>query len=123
LEDSSDEEVNLMSEDNLSVEIKVTKSCELFVALRKFANPNNALVAEVLCKSGALEFGEIRVKTKLHTQTLNHCLSDLRNVEVVKKVGTRYCITVFGALLVDSIEDIKNEIFKVRENAFDAKVK
>lgn len=95
--------------------VKGLKQCDLWNAMRKFANHDIALIADVLYQDGPLSLGELRAKTDLTTNILNHNLIEMRNVDIVSKVGKKYCLTKYGALLVESIERIKNDIFKAAE--------
>jgi DNA-binding HxlR family transcriptional regulator len=99
--------------------VKGLKQCDLWNAMRKFANPDIALIAEILHQDGPLNFGELRAKTDLTTSVLNHDLIEMKNVEIVAKLDKKYHITNYGALLVKAIERIKNDIFKSpEENIF-----
>lgn len=95
------------------------KQCDLWNAMRKFANPGIALIAEILYQKGSLNFGELRDQTGLTTNVLNHGLIEMRNAEIAAKVDKNYCLTKYGALLVEAIEHIKNDIFKAsKEDIF-----
>lgn len=95
------------------------KQCDLWNAMRKFANPDIALIAEILYEKGSLNFGELRDQTGLTTNVLNHGLIEMRNTEIAAKVDKSYCLTKYGALLVEAIEHIKNDIFKAtKEDIF-----
>ena len=95
--------------------IDVIKKCDLWIAIKKYANADNSLIAETLCKFGALTSGELRDKTGLSTSRLNHSLVDMRNAEIIKKVGKTYCITIYGALILESIKEIKEKLRNVPE--------
>lgn len=99
-----------------AVVVKGLKQCDLWNAMRKFANHDIALIADVLYRDGPLSFGELRTKTDLTTNILNHNLIEMRKAEIASKVGKKYCLTRYGTLLVESIERIKNDIFKAAED-------
>jgi DNA-binding HxlR family transcriptional regulator len=95
------------------------KQCDLWNAMRKFANPDIAQIAEVLYRNGPLNLGTLRDKTGLTTNVLNHDLIEMRNAEIVAKIDREYCLTKYGALLIEAIERIKNDIFKAaKEDIF-----
>jgi hypothetical protein len=57
-----------------------------------------------------LTLAQLRDKTGLSTNRANHALSDMRNAEIVAKAGKTYCITVYGALIHESIKEIKSKL-------------
>jgi DNA-binding HxlR family transcriptional regulator len=101
--------------------IKALKHCDLWSALRKFANPDIALISKALYQSDhPMSFGEIRDITGLSTNVLNHDLTEMRKSDIATRVDKNYCITHYGALLVGAIEQIKSEVFHApREKLFE----
>jgi DNA-binding HxlR family transcriptional regulator len=93
------------------VAVEGLKHCDLWISMRKFANPDIALIARVLYEIGPATLAQLREETKLTTNILNHDLIEMRKSELVVKEDKRYAITKYGALLVEAIEQIKKEIF------------
>lgn len=101
----------------MSPEITVTKTIDLWDGMKKFANSDIMQIAEILYKDGALELKDLRQKTKLNTNDLNHRLIEMRSVDIVIKIGPQYQLTFYGAVLLDSIKKIKQDIFRIpKEN-------
>ena len=87
------------------------KHCDLWISMRKFANPDIAQIAGVLFEKGPATLAQLREETNLTTNILNHDLIEMRKSELVVKEDKVYAITRYGALLVEAIEQIKKEIF------------
>lgn len=87
------------------------KHCDLWIALRKFANPDIESIARVLYEKGPASLALLREETHLTTNILNHDLIEMRKSELVSKDGKKYAITKYGALLVEAIIQLKKEVF------------
>jgi DNA-binding HxlR family transcriptional regulator len=102
-------------------EITAIKSCDLWIGLRKFANRDVSLIAKVLFEGGPLTFSDLTGKTDLSKNVLNHDLIEMRKAEIIKKVDRVYCLTVYGALLFESLAELtQNMIVTPGETLFTA---
>jgi len=102
---------------NESDYIEAVKRCDLWVGIKRFSNMDNALVAEALYDHGAQTLAQLREKTGLSTNRVNHALFDMRNAEIITKTGKTYCITVYGALIHESIKEIKTKLRAVPDTS------
>jgi DNA-binding HxlR family transcriptional regulator len=91
-------------------DIMALKTCDLGKALRKFSNKNIVFAARMLHENGALPFGELRDATVLSTNDLNHALQEMKNADLIIKVDKKYCLTHYGALLLETLEAIMKEL-------------
>ncbi len=105
-----------MSETSESFVVVGRKSADLCKALRKFSNEKVLLVAKTLYTSGALSFGELREKTGLSTNTLNHTITEMRNADLVIRDEGIYYLTKYCAILLGAINHIKEEVCSVSED-------
>jgi DNA-binding HxlR family transcriptional regulator len=96
-----------MSEDEL---FKAMRSYDLWDALRKFANKDITLIARLLYSNGPQTLGDLRDKTGLPTNKLNHDLTEMRSVDLVQKIEKKYYLTKYAAVLLDILDRMKNEI-------------
>jgi DNA-binding transcriptional regulator GbsR (MarR family) len=96
-------------------EFKALRSYDLWESLRKFANRDITLIAQLLHSSGPLTLGELRDKTRLPTNKLNHDLTEMRSVDLVKKIEKKYYLTKYAAVLLNVLERIREEIKTIPE--------
>ena len=96
-----------------SDDIKGIVSCDLWNALRKFANKDVAVIARVLYSKGPMNLGDLRTETGLSTNVLNHDLIEMRNVELVRKIGRLYHLTKYGSVLVEVLNEIKERVAEI----------
>ena len=94
-------------------EIKGTVTCDIWEALRKFANENIMEITRTLYTEGSLTLGDIRDKTGISTNILNHNLIEMRRVDLVKKVGAKYCLTKYGAVLFEGLGEVLNKVYPI----------
>jgi len=87
----------------LESEVEGIITCDIWHALRKFSNKNIKQIADAL-KSGPLTLGELRDATGISTNILNHSLIEMRNVDLVKKIESSYCLTVYGKEMLEALE-------------------
>jgi hypothetical protein len=109
-------------------DIKVSETLEgmisydLWDAYRKFSNPNILLIAKTLYKSSeGLTLGELRNETGIVKENvLNHDLTEMRRVWIIKKIDKKYHITKYGAILLESISAIELRLSnnKIKDNLF-----
>lgn len=91
--------------------VMVSKRLDVMQALRRFANKKNLLTVHALFGSKLpLTLSQLRSKTGLGTNDLNHSLSALRDVDVVLKLENKYTLTIYGEILIQAIDDIYNKI-------------
>jgi DNA-binding HxlR family transcriptional regulator len=103
----------------LENEVEGVITCDIWHALRKFSNKNITQIADAL-RSGPLTMGELRDITGISTNILNHSLIEMRNADLVKKIESKYYMTVFGKEILESLEVVlkklhpipKEELFK-----------
>lgn len=95
-----------------TVDVSALKTCDLWSAMRKFANPDIAKISHILQQEGAASLAELKEKTGLTTNVLNHDLIEMRKADLVIWRGRKYYITNYGALLVTAIAQIKKDIFE-----------
>jgi DNA-binding HxlR family transcriptional regulator len=98
-------------------EVKGTVTCDIWEALKKFANENITLVAKTLHTEGPLTLGEIRDKTGISTNILNHNLIEMRRVDLVKKVGSKYYLTKYGAVLFEGLGEVLEKLYPIPQEA------
>ena len=94
-------------------EIQGTVTCDVWESLKKFANVNIKQVAQTLLTQGPLTLGEIREETGLSTNVLNHNLIEMRRVDLVKKVGPKYYITKYGAVLLEGLDEVLGKLYPI----------
>jgi DNA-binding HxlR family transcriptional regulator len=109
--------IKKMIEEGNRSEIKGTVTCDIWEALRKFANENIMLITKTLYAEGSLTLGDIRDKTGISTNILNHNLIEMRRVDLVKKVGSKYCLTKYGAVLFEGLGEVLNKIYPIPSEA------
>lgn len=95
------------------LELIGTKSCNLWDAYRKFANRDISRIADAIYSKGPLTLGELRAITGIDTNLLNRDLIEMRKVEIIKKAGKKYHLTVYGGILKESIDKIKSKLSDV----------
>lgn len=101
-----------MDEENYKGEVKGTVTCDIWAALRKFANENITQIAKTLLE-GPLTLGELRDKTGISTNILNHNLIEMRRVDLVIKVGSKYYLTKYGALLFEGLGEVLERLYPI----------
>jgi DNA-binding HxlR family transcriptional regulator len=94
-------------------DIQGTVTCDVWEALKKFANANINQVAQTLLTQGPLTLGEIREETGLSTNVLNHNLIEMRRVDLVKKIGPKYYITKYGAVLFEGLDEVLEKLYPI----------
>jgi hypothetical protein len=104
-----DREINLDKKKN--DKIKEIKTIEIMDALRKFANKDNLLIIRAMYGAEKpLTLAELREKTGLKTNDLNHGLVALRNVDIAIKEGNTYILTQYGAILIRGYNQIESDV-------------
>jgi DNA-binding HxlR family transcriptional regulator len=101
--------------ENYINEVKGTVSCDIWEALRKFANENITQVAAILKSNGAMTLGELRDETGISTNILNHNLIEMRRVGLVKKVGPKYHMTKYGAVLFEGLGEVLRKLYPISQ--------
>jgi len=94
------------------------KNLDVSASLRKLANPNAILVATILFQSNSMTFRELQKETMLSTNTLTHTLYVLKNADVVIKDRDRYYLTNYGVILLEAINQIRDEMKTTEGNLF-----
>ena len=97
--------------------VKGTVTCDIWEALRKFANENIMLVTRILYSEGPLTLGDIRERTGITTNILNHNLIEMRRVDLVTKVGSKYYLTKYGAVLFEGLGEVLNKVHPISPEA------
>ena len=96
-------------------------SYDLWDAYRRFSNTDISLISKILYNSNGLTLGELRKETGIENENvLNHDLMEMRRVWIVKKIGKKYHITKYGAILLESISTIESRLSndKIKDNLF-----
>lgn len=106
-----------MSEEVYRSKVKGTVTCDIWEALRKFANENIMLITRILYSEGPLALGDLRERTGISTNILNHNLIEMRRVDLVIKVGSKYCLTKYGAVLFEGLGDVLNKVHPISSEA------
>ncbi len=101
--------------ENYTNEVKGTVSCDIWEALRKFANENITQVASTLKSKGALTLGELRADTGISTNILNHNLIEMRRVGLVKKIGPKYHMTKYGTVLFEGLGEVLRKLHPISQ--------
>jgi predicted transcriptional regulator len=99
------------NETNLNVE----KNIDIMPAFRKFCNRDMFKIAQYLSE-GYLSLNELRNKTNLSTNTLNHKLIEMRNHDLVVLSDNKYHLTMFGYVIFKAIINTKSELKKYINN-------
>lgn len=97
-------------------EVEGIITCDIWQALRKFSNKNITQIADAL-KSGPLTLGELRDLTGISTNILNHSLIEMRNADLVKKIESRYYLTVYGKEILESLEVVLKKLHPIPKEA------
>lgn len=106
-----------MKEEQHKSEVKGTVTCDIWEALRKFANENITQIATTLHSEGPLTLGELRDQTGISTNILNHNLIEMRRVDLVKKVGPKYHLTKYGAVLFEGLGEVLAKLYPIPPEA------
>lgn len=99
--------------------IVIPKRLNIFNTLRKFSNEKHFITMNEIYNSKELTLMELREKTGLATNDLNHSLNALKDVDVILKQGNKYKITTYGAILMRSITNINQMIKNNQGKLFD----
>lgn len=94
------------------------KDLDVGASLRKLANPNAMLVATKLFEMNSMTFRELQKETMLSTNTLTHTLYMLKNADIVVKDIDRYYLTNYGVILLEAINQIRDEVKTVEDDLF-----
>jgi DNA-binding HxlR family transcriptional regulator len=88
----------------LTNQIEIQHGDELWRAIRKLTNEKTMLIVKTLAED-SYNFSELRNKTGLDTNTINHALIDLRTLGLIiqskddKKYSlTKYCLAILSGL-------------------------
>jgi DNA-binding HxlR family transcriptional regulator len=103
-----------MNENDIKL-VKGTVSCDIWEALRKFANENITQIAVTLKSKGAMTLGELREETGISTNILNHNLIEMRRVGLVKKIGPKYFMTKYGAVLFEGLGEVLRKLHPISQ--------
>jgi hypothetical protein len=88
----------------------ITKEVDFSKALRKFSNINILNIAKILYLEGELSFKDLKIKTALSVNTLNHALQEMKAAELVVSKEKNYAITNYGAIILIGILYIKENL-------------
>lgn len=102
-----------MSEEAYNGKVKGTVTCDIWEALRKFANANIMQITKTLYSEGPLTLGDLRERTGITTNILNHNLIEMRRVDLVTKVGSKYYLTKYGAVLFEGLCEVLNKVHPI----------
>lgn len=106
-----------MSEEVYRSKVKGTVTCDIWEALRKFANANIMQITKTLYSEGPLTLGDLRERTGITTNILNHNLIEMRRVDLVTKVGSKYYLTKYGAVLFEGLGVVLNKVHPISPEA------
>lgn len=106
-----------MSEEVYKSKVKGTVTCDIWEALRKFSNANIMQITETLYSEGPLTLGDLRERTGITTNILNHNLIEMRRVDLVTKVGSKYYLTKYGAVLFEGLGEVLNKVHPIPPEA------
>jgi len=92
---------------------------EIWKAVRKVSNPNVRNVTRVLYLQG-MTFGELRIKTGLSDNDLNHVLYDMKKLGLIVVVGdkkgkAKYHLTQYYVALLDALRVLKDRLGKLED--------
>jgi len=73
------------------------------------------LVAKALYENTSLSFKDLRDKTGLSTNILNHVLIEMKGTDLVVQVDGEYYLTEYSAILLGAINQMREEISRVPE--------
>ena len=102
-----------MNEESCRSKVKGTVTCDIWEALRKFANENIMQCMTILYSDGPQTLGDLRERTGISTNILNHNLIEMRRVDLVKKVGSKYYLTKYGAVLFEGLGEVLNKVHPI----------
>jgi predicted transcriptional regulator len=66
---------------------------------------------------GPLKLRELRDKTGISTNILNHNLIEMRRVDLVIKVGSKYYLTKYGAVLFEGFGEVLEKLYPIPTEA------
>jgi DNA-binding HxlR family transcriptional regulator len=102
-----------MIEEAYNGKVKGTVTCDIWEALRKFANANIMQITKTLYSEGPLTLGDLRERTGISTNILNHNLIEMRRVDLATKVGSKYYLTKYGAVLFEGLGEVLNKVHPI----------
>ena len=80
---------------------------DLWRGFRNITRKETMLVTRILYTQGPMSFGDLQKTTKLPRNTLNHTLTDMKNLYLLMKKGDKkYCLTNYCVLLCNSFDTI-----------------
>lgn len=88
--------------------------------LKKFSKRNTVLVAAALVDK-SLAFGELREKTKLTQNQLNHTLIEMRQYHFVKLINGVYHLTIYGNIFLETMNSALKKTLARRKGLFNPK--
>jgi DNA-binding HxlR family transcriptional regulator len=106
-----------MKEESYNSKVKGTVTCDIWEALRKFANENIMQCMTILYSEGPQTLGDLRERTGISTNILNHNLIEMRRIDLVKKVGSKYYLTKYGAVLFEGLGEVLNKVHPISSEA------
>jgi len=69
-----------------------------------------------LYQNGPLTLGELRNQTGISTNILNHNLTEMKSVGLIQKIGKKYYLTKYGAVLFEELDKLKGKVYEVPQN-------
>ena len=95
-----------------------TRDLDVSASLRKLSNPNAILVATKLFEKNSMTFRELQKDTLLSTTTLAHAIYTLKNADIVIKDRDRYYLTNYGVILLEALNQIREETKTAKGSLF-----
>jgi len=95
------------------------KSLDVSASLRKLANPNALLVATRLFEKNSATFRELQKETMMSTNALTHAIYVLKISDIIVKSVDRYYLTNYGVILLEAINQIREELKEKDQNLFE----
>jgi DNA-binding HxlR family transcriptional regulator len=97
--------------------IDVQGADDLWRAIRKLSNENALVVVMSLSQKGPLARGELQELTLLSSNSLNHALYEMQQLDLIikNKSDKRYYLTAYCKIILGALEATMNEIERNRD--------
>jgi DNA-binding HxlR family transcriptional regulator len=84
---------------------------DVWRCIRNISRKNTLIVVTAMYNNGHMTFGELRKKTGIDSNPLNHTLADMGNLYLLSKnENKKYCLTKYCAVLYETFLNINRFI-------------
>jgi DNA-binding HxlR family transcriptional regulator len=105
-------------------QITKQETVDFIDAFRKFCKKNLVYIANALAEHGenGLTFAELRERTYLDTNALNHALIEMKKEGFVKYSGKQYYLTKYGYTIYSALKQATEMITNIVKNDEDLNI-